>query len=172
MMYFKVIGPQRFKMNNIITFTGKYIYTDDNTSVQRNQIIEKRIDQLLKSFSIICTIILMSYQTILIGPIFAYYYDDLRVSPLGTHLPFFELNSDADFYANMLICTIISVNAMLGGYAIELSSAIINNTILTIPDLINLNLADFFDEFQTSGNDFKSIVKLPNTFLQMQDFNG
>ena len=170
MMYWKTVGSHRFKLNNIITFSGKYIYTDDNASVQRNLVNNKHVDHLLKSFGIICTSLLMSYQTIIIGPVYAYYHDDLRINALGTHLPFFELNSDADFNVNMMIDGIIGVYTMLGGYAMELMAALVNNTISAMPDLIDLNLTEFFDEFKANGLNPKSIAKFRNTFLQIQDF--
>lgn len=171
MMFWTCVGPQRFKVNNIITFSGKYIYTDDNTSVQRNILTTKHIDHLLRSFSIICTTLLMSYQTIIFAPVYAYVHDDLRINALGTHLPFFELNSDADFNANMMIDAIIGLYTMLGSYAMELMAALVNNTISMMPDLINLSLAGFFDEFKTNGIQLKSIAQLRNVFLQIQDFN-
>lgn len=169
-MYWKAVGPHRFKLHNIITFSGKYIYTDENTSIARNIVNGKHVDHLLKTFSIICAAILMSYQTIIISPVYAYIHDGLRINALGTHLPFFELNSDADFNVNMMIDAAIGVYTMLGGYMMELVAAIVNNTISTMPDLINLSLAGFFDAYKSNGIDSSSVVQFRNVFVQIQDF--
>lgn len=171
MMYWTAIGPHRFKLNNIITFSGKYIYTDENTPVARNIVNGKHVDHLLKTFSIICTAILMSYHAIIISPIYAYIHDGLRINALGTHLPFFELDSDADFNVNMLIDAAIGVCTMLGGYALELAAAIVNNTISAMPDLINLSLAGFFDAYKSNGIHCNSVAQFRNVFVQIQDFN-
>lgn len=170
-MYWESVGPNRFKMNNIISFSGKYIYTDDITSEKRMAINTKNVDDLLRKIIIIFTSIFFSYQTILIGPIYAYLHDGLRINALGTHLPFFELNSDADFNANMSIDVLIGVFTMVGSYVIELVSAIVNNTISAMPDIIHVGLDEFFDEFKQNGVHLKSIAQLRNVHLQIQDFN-
>lgn len=161
----------RFKFHNIMTFSGKYIYTDDNTSVARNIVNGKHVDHLLKTFSIVCTVILISYHAIIIGPVYAYLHDGLRINALGTHLPFFELDSDADFYVNMLIDAAIGYYAMLGGYSLELIAAIVNNTISAMPDLFNLSLAGFFDEYKANGIHPNSVTQFRNVFVQIQDFD-
>lgn len=166
-----MVGPRRFKLNNIITFSGKYIYTDGNTPVARNVVNGKHVDRLLKTFSIICTAILMSYHAIIIGPVYAYVHDGLRINALGTHLPFFELGSDADFYVNMIIVAAVGVFTMLGGYSLELLTAIVNNTIAAMPDLINLGLAGFFEEYKANGINSNSVAQFRNVFVQIQDFN-
>lgn len=171
MFYWLAIGPRRFKFNNLITFSGKYIYAETNSSVRRNRINTKHIDKLLKYFIIQYLSIMMSYQTILTGPLYAYIHDNLRISPLGTHIPFFELNSDAEFYTNMVHQVLIGAYTIFGSVMIELMICIVNRTITAIPDLTSLTLKEFFEEFKLNGINSKSNAQLRNVFLQLQDFN-
>lgn len=169
-MYWESVGPRRFKLHTLGAFCGTHFYKSDTESPQYNRLRCYHIQRLIKNLSIILPLMLMSHATLAIEPIYAFLFQQIRVTPLALHLPIFVKDSDTEFIVNMMLQTILTCYALTGSLAIEIASCLINHAITIAPDLIQYNLNGFRDEFYVNGIDLKSISLLRNTFLQIQDY--
>lgn len=169
-MYWQSVGPNRFKLHTVGEFCGTYCYKSDTESQQYHILRSYHIQRLIKNLLIILPLMLMSHATLAIEPIYAYFFRNIRVTPLALHLPVFAKDSDLEFIVNMVLQTVLTCYALTGALAIEIASCLINHTITIVPDLIQYNLNEFRDECYANGIDSKAISLLRNTFLQIQDY--
>lgn len=169
-MYWKSIGPQRFKLNRVGYFGGDCIYKAESESQQYNIICVKYMGRLTRNVWIVSSLALISHVIIVVGPVYAYFYQNIRVTPLATNLPFFEKDSDLEFTVNMILQSIMAFYAMAGCIAIEMGICLINNAISATPDVIRFNLVEFEREFNTNGISLEATARLRNVFIQIQDF--
>lgn len=107
----------------------------------------------------------------MIGPIYAYYYQNARTTPLGVHLPFFERDSDAEFFSSMTFQSGISVYTVLGNYLEQIVTCSVISTIAMFPDMIGFNLSELYEEYKANKVCLKSIVRLRNAMIQIRDFH-
>lgn len=171
-MYWKTVGPHRFKLNNLLNFGGKFIYLDNKNLTKYNQICEKNLRKMVKLVITVVAMIVISHALAIIGPIHAFISQNNRVTLMGTELPFFEKDSDLGFMINLCQQTIIGIYAILGNICVEMGPCIINNVVAIIPDLIQLNLNDLSNELETNGMCLSSKIRLRNVLIQVQDFDG
>lgn len=164
-------GTNRFKFANIASFIGRYIYADEEASSTFDQIRTKHIDKLYKHILFFFVIIMVSYDGIVFGSIYAYTQLNMRTTPLGIHLPYFERDSDAEFIASMSFQGVVAVYTIIASYVTEMGICTVNITIAMMPDLIRFNLTEFYDEFKRNRMNLKATVRLRNAFIQIQDFN-
>lgn len=166
------VGSHRFKSINVLLFIGKYIYNTEDGSVNYKVICAKHIDKLLKNFLTIFSIIMLSYNGIMFGPIYAYFYQNVRTTPLGVHLPFFEKNSDTEYITSMTLQGGLAVYAILGTFLNEMLTCTVVGTVAIIPDLIRFNLKESCKEYKINGMNLKSTVQVRNALVLIQDFNA
>lgn len=170
-MYWKIIGPHRFKLNNLMNIGGKFIYLDNKNPTQYNRICEKNVIKMAEIVITVVIIIIISHILAVVGPIYAYIFQDLRVTPMATELPFIDNDSDTGFLINLGQQCIVGFYSLLGNITIEMFSYIINNVITIIPDLIQLNLIDISNEIEIKGICLSSKIQLRNALVQIQDFD-
>lgn len=170
-MYWKAVGPQRFKFNSLVNFGGRHIYIDDTKSTEYNKICENNVKKLVQSVAIIVPLVVFGHFLVVLGSLHAYIYEDTRVTPMATHLPYFEKNSDLEFILNLLQQSIIAVYALMGNISIEILTCLLNNAITSIPEFIHLNLNDLNKEISIDNSNLKTMVRLRNVLIQVQDFD-
>lgn len=170
-IYWTAIGSQRFKLNSLVNFSGKFIYIDDNASTKYNKICEKSVMNLLKNVVIVVTLVIFAHLLALVGPIHAYIFNDIRVTPTATHLPFLEKDSNTGFMLNLAQQSVIAFYSMSANITVEIMTCLIANTISTIPKLIRLNLKELADEAQKKYSRLSIHIRLRNVLIQVQDYD-
>lgn len=169
-MYWKIIGPCRFKIHNLIIFGGRHIYNNCSNSIKYKVLCVKHINKLIKTVVISLILVLIAHAMILIGPLYAYFFQNLHITPFATNLPFFENDSDLEFTVNMILQSIMGAYELLGSISMNIAICLINNVVVAVPDLIRLNLDEFYEDFKDTGINPKSIARFRNTFLQIRDY--
>lgn len=153
-----------------MAFAGKCIYKD--TSSKKYEVIcAKHVDDFLRMVIIIFSLIWIAHTLAVFGPFYAYFFQNIRITPLATNLPFFEKDSNLEFTIGMMLQGVMAFYSMAGNLSIEMGSCAIINTIRMIPDLIRFNLLEFDEELNANGLCLKSSARLRNVFVQIQDFN-
>lgn len=170
-MYWNAIGPHRYRLNNLANFGGKYIYKDEKDATKYRNVCEKHIKILVITVSVIVSLMILSHAMLIIGPLFAYFSQGIRITPIATNLPYFEKDSDTEFVINLTLQAAMALIALGGSLSIEVVQCLIINTITIIPDLINLNLKEIADELFTKGMCSDTISRLRNVLIQIQDFD-
>lgn len=170
-IYWKAVGPGRFKFFAIENFCVDYFYKCDAESMDYNALRAKHIDSLLKHMLIVLPLMTISHVIVIGAPIHALLFEHTRTTPVGLHLPILEKDSDLEFTLNMTLQAILTFYALVGSVAIEIASCMINNTIKLVPHLFRFSLHEFRHELKTSGMSIIAIAQLRNIFIQIQDYN-
>lgn len=170
-IYWKAVGPERFKFSAIENFCGDYFYKCDTESTDYNALRTRHIDELLKHMLIVLPLMIISHVIVIVAPIHELLFQHIRTTPIGLHLPILEKDSDLEFTLNMILQMIMTFYALFGSVAIEIASCMINNTIKLVPHLIRFNLREFRGELKTNGMGITAIARLRNIFVQIQDYN-
>lgn len=170
-MYWKAVGPHRFKFRYLGGFGGTYIYSNHHNSIFYKILCVKHIHKLCKNMCTVLTLMLMAHAIITVGPIYSFFFQHILITPMATNLPFFEKDSELEFVVNILIQAIMSIYLIAGTIVIEIGTCFINNVITATPDVIRFHLMEFEHEFKNYGMCIKSIARLRNVFIQVQDFD-
>lgn len=169
--YWVTVGPPRFKVNSTLNFGGKFIYHNaDKKSMKYEKICVKHINKLVESVIADLPVMFLAQSIVFNEPVYVHHVQHLPITPFAVNLPFFVKESSAEYAVNMIIQTIWGAYAMIGLSSVEVGECLINNTIAAIPDVIKCSLIEFCDEFKSNGINIKSIARLRNTFLQIQDY--
>lgn len=169
-MYWNAVGPRRFKFNKIMTFASEYLYTNEN-STKYQKVCEKHVNSFYKTVAIIYAQLLLAHILSAIGPFYAFFFQNKRITLLATNLPFLEKDSELEFAINMTLQGVMAFYSMAGNLALEMGSSAINNTISMIPDVVRFDLSEFQDGFKSNGLSLASIIQLRNVYMKIQDFN-
>lgn len=196
-MYWKTVGPDKWKANHLTMFSGKNIYPNNNENTKFNRLCHRRVHDLIKNTFIIIPVILFAYGMILIGPSYAYLCKGLLVTPLATKLPYTDEESERTFFINMAHQSVIGLVAVLGNIAIEimvvenkiesefnknassiksiiyfLQASMINNTLEIMPDIICLNIDELSEQLRKENYrmSLNSKQKLRHVLVQIRDF--
>lgn len=130
----------------------------------------KHIDKLIKSIMADVPIMFVAQSIVFNEPLYAHSSDDSPTTPFAVNLPFFVKNSTPEYAVNMILQSIWGVYAVVGLSSVEIGECLMHNTISAIPDVIRYSLIEFHDEFKVNGMTLKSIARLRNAFLQIQDY--
>lgn len=60
-IYVKLIGSDKYIVNNSMNFGGKYIFRDDEQPSSYNNLCDKFITKLLKDITIVIILLIVSY---------------------------------------------------------------------------------------------------------------
>lgn len=171
LIYWKAIGPHRFKYHAVSTFCGKYFYKSATDSMRYNRLRAKHIDKLVQIVFVILSLMVIAYGIAFIIPI----YESIRLhnhmTPLAINLPFFEKDSFKEYVINMCLQLTMAAYSLFGTIAVEIGTCTINSAIILVPDLIRFNLLELQDEWHANGITTKLTAQLRNTFVQLQDYN-
>lgn len=170
-MYWKNVGPQRFKINSLAIFSGKFIYLDSKESSEYNRICERNVMKLVKNIVAVSFTVIFSHLLILVGPIYAYIFNGVRITPMATHLPYFEKDSDTEFMVNLALQCVVALYSITGNVTVEIITCLINDTVSSVPELIRLNLDEMTDEVQKKYSQLSVSIRLRNVLIQVQDFD-
>lgn len=170
-VYCELIGSNRFKVNAIINFCGKYFYKTETTSMRYKHLRTEYIRKLLIHVFFVLLLMMLSYLMVFAFPIYESIFEHIRVTPVGVNLPFLEKNSNTEFTINLTVQIIMACYSAIAGFSMEIASCTINHVIVLVPKLIRLNLLEFQDEFEKNGMNVKSRAQLRNAYIQLQDYD-
>lgn len=169
--YWEIVGPRRFKLNSLINFPGKFIYIDNTESSKYNKICEESVKKLVKNVVIVISFVILAHAVVVVGPIYAYIFKDIHVTPFATHLPFVEKDSHTEFILNLAPQSVIALSSMIYSITVEIMTCLIDNTISTIPKLIRFNLEELAKMSHKKNSLLILHVHLRNVLIQVQDYN-
>lgn len=165
-MFWKSVGPSRFKVNNVINFSGKYIYLNDKTSSKYNLICGKLIKILVRDICIIVIVIIISYLLLAGNVFYAIFFENVRITFLSTELPFIDFDSNVGYTINIIQQLFFCIVALIGFIAVEIQTCFLSNVSKAVPELIHLQLQELNSEFKINAK-----IKLRNTLMQIRDYN-
>lgn len=171
-MYWKTIGPKRFRLNKLFIFGGEHVYTDDIRPSGHNTVCKKMIKDLMQKTAILAAMIIISHLLIGVVPIYLIVFQKIRVTVMGLEIPFFEPSSDIGYAINLSLQYVYGIVSMGALMMIQIGLNLCYNNGMLAKELVVLELSDMQYELSASGMSFKAIVRLRNILMKIQDLNG
>lgn len=167
----KPINSRRFKVNNILTFGHKYIYSDDERS-KYNMMYDGMIKDLLRNVLIVASMTIFTYVLLGTIPFYLIIFDNVRVPVLGLEILFCELDSDIGYAMNLMVQSILGIISFLALMILGFSVGFACHNIFAIPEVIQFELQEFENEFHLNGDCLIAKMRLRNALMKVQDFTG
>lgn len=156
----------------LFRFSGDHIYPDVKNSSPFNELCDRSIENMRKSYIILVIVIFITIGSISIGPIDAYLRKGIMVTPFGTKLPYFEEDSDMAFYVDMSYQSIVMPFGIISTICIELCQCMTYNTVELCADAIELSAEELSNELEANNKfTIKSRAHLRNILMQIKDFD-
>lgn len=112
-MNFMCIGPKRFKLNNLLTLCGKYIFEDDAKPSKYRTMCDKMAVNLAQ-MTIICSLCIIFIHILLaIVPFYMTVFRNIRVSAITIEIPFFETDTDTGYVVNLFMQLGFGITSMV-----------------------------------------------------------
>lgn len=171
-LYWKSIGPARYRYREIIQFAGNNIFMDRKPSTEYEQKLDAHAMKLIK-ISISTTIfVAFSFSLILIGPIYVFVSNGEYANPTGVIMPFVNPDSGRGFAINLSIQFAVASIASVGLISTEILSCMINNTYAVMTDMVCFNMSEFSDGLLQPAFSEQSKMALRNIIVQLQDLEA
>lgn len=171
-IYYKSIGPDRFKTNQLVNYAGKYLYKDDKEPSKYNEHCEKMVAALVKSVIIIAVAVIVSYTAVGVSVFYALIFEGKRVPPLGIEIPFIDINTDGGYMITLAFQSFASAVAFLGTLGIEVGACLWYNIESFYPGLIHMESDELDNELKSNGMGLRAEKRVRNIFILLQDFDG
>lgn len=150
-----IILDNRFKLQSLIDFGGRYIYRDSHENTAYNRICSDHMDKTMKEFIVKEISICISFAACSPRPLIAYLVYGIRTTPLELHFPFTEPKSNAEFTGNFLLLVFISMHGFLVYIGLECFLSLLENAVTITPRLIESDLKQTIQLYEK-----KSITEL------------
>lgn len=170
-LYFLSIGANRFRLNKLLNFAGTYIYEKSLGPMKFQNVCEKSVRKMYKSYAILSVIISFSMGAVGVGPMIIFFQTGVWNSPLGTQFPYADESTIA-FCLDLAIQMFILLVGALSAISFELTSVIINNAISTTAEIIKMNCTELTIQLENDEK-FKpqSQWLFRNIIIEVQDYD-
>lgn len=166
----QTLGPDKYKINRILNFGGRYIYMDDDQTPQLRLVREKMINRLLRHIVIVALMILSAFGMVVVIVSYLILFQGARVTLLGTELPFVDKDSEYGFWLNIVYQSLSGAVAVVACLAIEFGAALVVNALIAIPHLIHVDFQELETEMNLNGFTLAAKARLRNAFMKIQDY--
>lgn len=170
-IYFKTIGSQRFKFNNIIRIGGEYLYKNEKQSSEYDAMCNKMVKDLVRKVSLVVFVSIFSHLLLAVVPLYLIVFKHIHVTIMGLELPFFEHDSDIGFIVNLVVQAIYGTISMIAVIFSGISIVLTYNTATMIPHILHLDLKDIGHELHSNGMSSNVTLQLRNSFMKCEDYN-
>lgn len=172
LLYFQTINSNRFRYRDIIYFATNHIYPDYKDNSKLNRLCDEYGRKSIKLAIIFMNLILLSTVQAMIGSMIECIQTGHFVSFLAIKLPFIDEDFVWGFHLNLMIQTTITTFGTIGGLSIEMTSCVINSTIMLCVDIIKLNCSELKDQLEGGRVPrVKILAKLQNIFMKYEDLD-
>lgn len=156
----------------ILLFATDYIYPDKKDNSKFFKLCDYYGRKSIKMTILFINFILLSTGQAMIGPMLEFMKTGHLVTFLAIKLPFIDEDVLWGFHLNLMIQTTITTFGTIGGLAIEMTSCIINNTIMLCSEIISLDCADITNKLNIGEvSKTEILAELRNVFVKYQDLD-
>lgn len=170
-VYVRLFGPARYKVNNIVNFSGKYIHVDDERPPHYRKLCEKFVENFERTIMVVMGLLLISYNLLGFWPLCLIVFRRERITLLNIEFPFMDNYSDIGFMINLSISSFMSVFALFSNTAIEFGACLVLNAINSIPDVFRFEIQELETELNSNGMSSVTKLRLRNILMMIQDLD-
>lgn len=168
-MYWKAIGPSRFKLRALALFSGTKIYLNRFPANDYGKLMGQHATELYKMTIVILLTLFLSFSMILIGPAYALVVHGEYNTPGGGILPFTDLETLNGYVINMIVQSSIALLSVLGSFSIEIANCIIINTVAVMSELTRNSMQNFNAGLVGGTFTVTNKGQLRDIFVRLQD---
>lgn len=171
-LYVKCLTSDKFKLRMLFRFSGDHIYPDVKDSSSFNELCDRSIEKMRKSYIFLVIVIIISIGSVSVGPIDAYFRKGIMVTPFGTKMPFFDEDSVTGFYIDMSYQSVIMPFGIVSTICIELCQCMTYNTIELCASAIELSSDELSMRLEIEKKcGINSRAHFYNILKQIKDFD-
>lgn len=168
-IYWKCIGPDRFRLNSLTTLIGLIVQEDKQPSLF-NTLCENVIEMFLKLSIIGAFLVIISHTLFAAIPLYFIVFKQTRITPMCLEMPFLERDSEVGFLVNLCVQGVLGLVSMLALVAIEIPMCSVFTLLVAVPKFIRLEVKDMERDCYINGNNSSARVRLRNIVMKIQDF--
>lgn len=170
-MHVKLLGPARYKLNNLLISGGKYVYmkNDKNETPLLRLIRAKMIDSLIRNFVIVLSMATLAMGMLGIHSAYLILIKGVRITSFSTELPFVDNDSDFGYWLIILIQSLTAAVGFIGCLLIETGHCLIINVVTAVPYLIHVDLEALNTELYSNGLSLAVKARLQNVVMKILD---
>lgn len=168
-LYYRAVGPDRFRYREIILFSGKHIYLDRKPFTEYERKVDENAGKVITDSLLTTVFVIFSFFLVIIGPAYVFVVHGEYVVPTGVILPFVDPNTGRGYAINIIIQFGTAIAALLGLVSIEGMSSMINNAYTVMADILCFNMRKFSDDLGHGTFSNENRAELRNIFVQLQD---
>lgn len=172
LLYFETINSNQYMYRRILLFATDHIYPDKKDNTKFNRLCDYYGKKSIKMTILFVNFILLSTGQAMIGPMLEFMKTGHLLTFLAIKLPFIDEDVLWGFHLNLMIQTTITTFGTIGGLSIEITSCIINNTILLCSEIISLDCTNITNKLNFgSTSQIEILAELRNVFVKIQDLD-
>lgn len=172
LVYFRGVGPDRYRYRAIILFAGRSIFKDCRPSTDYERKLDEHAMKMITHPILTTLILTASVGLIMVGQAYAYIVDGVYALPTGLIVPFVDPNTDRGFAINLIVQSATAFTVSLSIIATEAIACIINNTFIVMADMVCFNMRKFSDNLRQKSFTHQNKMELRNIFVQLQDMEA
>lgn len=169
-LYYKAVGPSRFKFRALVMFAGRNIYTNRSLSDEYGKVADKNASSLIKATICILIVVIVSFSLILVGPIYAFVIRGEYNTATGGILPFTTLETSNGFIINLIFQSAMGAAAFAANIGIEIINCMIINTCVVMADLACCSMRKFSAGLVVGTFTDRNKAELRDILVRLQDF--
>lgn len=155
-------------MGYLSQFGRKRIYNDSNEKTEYNTICSRSMDNAMKRFIKVITVVMFSFIAALIGPVYAFVRDGVLTTVLGVRVPYVEKGSHLEFKILLIMQLFSGFCGFCGNFGIEAGYNLFINVIRTTTDFIIKDIDSLTHDIETKTFTFaEKKRKLSLIFLKI-----
>lgn len=142
------VNKQRFNVQALFDFGGKYIYHDNHDDTEYNRVCSAQLDLTIKNFLTKMGIIFAPFIVAVIGPVYAYFFKNMKVTTIEAHIPFCESQSNTEFFLNILWQIIVGTYGGQMYVGLEVFLSLYEDINALAPKLIKLDFDSAIQQYK------------------------
>lgn len=172
LLYFETLNSNRYNYRRILFFATDYIYPDKKGNSKFDELCDQYGRKSIKMTILFVNFILLSTGQAMIGPMLEFMKTGHLITFLAIKLPFIDEDNVLGFHLNLMIQTTITTFGTIGGLAIEMTSCIINNTIMLCSEIISLDCTELANKLEHGHWPAANIyAEFRNVYAKYQDLD-
>lgn len=171
-MYLQTINGNRYRYRRILLFATDHIYMDTTDNSKLNQLCDVYGMKSIKMTILFMNFIMISTAQAMIGPMLEFMKTGHLITFLAIKLPFIDEDLVWGFHLNLALQSTITTFGTVGSLTIEITSCIINNTIMLCSEIISFDCNELANKVENNCESRVNILsELRNIIMKYQDLD-
>lgn len=140
---------KKYVMQSLIDFGQQHIYVNNHDDDEYQLICSKQMDETMRNFIQNVALVVFGFSVAIIGPIYSYFFQNIRSTTIEVRVPFTEANSDEEFVCNLTFMALVGILGAPLYIGLEVMMSTFRDIIVISPKLVEHRIksliADYLD---------------------------